>query len=89
MSETRLVRVRRGYAPLQIHAMKTKEEFGQAWDRRMHGYTRDMKYDTQTWGLLNCDELHAKLTELSKSRVVNDLSNYRAWYDHFFPPAGW
>lgn len=85
MSAIRLVRVKRGHPPLQIHPMKSKEEFCQAWDRRMRGYTRETKYDTGTWGLLNCEELFNKLTEISKGNVMKDLSNYRAWYDHFFP----
>jgi hypothetical protein len=84
MSDTRFVKSRRGSPPFQIHSMKSKDEFEKAWDRRMHGWNRSTKYDTGVWGMLDCDELYVKLTEMSNSKVLSDLSNYRAWYEHFF-----
>jgi hypothetical protein len=69
---------------MQIHPMRSKEDFNTAWEKKMRGYGEEKKYQTDVWGLLNRDELYAKLLELSTSRVMNDLSNYRVWWDHLF-----
>lgn len=84
MSEIRLVKVRRGSRPLEVHVMRSKEEFEKAWDRRMYGHARTTPYDTGTWGMLTCDQFYEKLLEVSKSNFLNELSNYGAWFDHFF-----
>lgn len=82
----RRVRVRRGSRPLDVYPMRPKEEFDKAWEEKMRGYGPDKQYDTGlNWGRLTRDQFYDKLVEIStKCKVVNEISHYRAWFEHFF-----